>query len=450
MSQYAVVGAGLAGCECAFVLAHAGFKVTLFEQKPRFRSQAHTSDGLAELVCSNSLRSDDCLSAIGLLHEELRSLGSLVMTGADACRVPADRALAVDREAFSEKMSQAIAAEPHINLVSRQIQSIEEEVLKECGPLGIIIAAGPLAAENLAASLAEYAGKESCYFYDAIAPIVWTDSLDINKVFRASRHSEGEGDYLNCPMSRDEYFRFYEELLAGKTFAGREFEQLKHFEGCMPIEALAAAGPRTLSFGPFKPVGLINPATGARPYAVLQLRAENVAMTTCNLVGCQTRLLQSEQERIFRLVPGLENAEFCRFGSMHRNTYVNAPHVLNDGLALVNRPDIYLAGQLTGVEGYVESAACGLWLGLSLAAAARGMDLPKPPPESALGALLGHLRTPTRHFLPSNVNFGLMPPLQERTPRKERKLAYSNRARQGFSQWLNENRANLRQLAVPA
>lgn len=441
MSDFAIVGAGLAGCECAIALAKAGFSVSLFEQKPRFRSPAHVGNGVAELVCSNSLRSDDGASAIGLLHEELRSLGSQVMACADACRVPADLALAVDREAFSRSMGETLETYKLIKLRPRQICSLDEEILREAGPLGVIIAAGPLASDNLAASLANCIGDAGCYFYDAIAPIVWTDSLDLGKIFRASRHSEGEGDYLNCPMNREEYFRFYEELLAGKTYQAREFEKLRHFEGCMPIEALAGGGPKTLSFGPLKPVGLIDPATGRRPYAVLQLRAETREMSTCNLVGCQTRLLQAEQKRIFRLIPGLQNAEFCRYGSMHRNTYVNAPQVLNPDLSLKGHPGIYLAGQITGVEGYVESAACGLWLGLSLAAQARGRSLSQPPRETALGALLGHLQTPGKDFQPSNVNFGLMPQLQERRSKKERKQAYAERARQMFAHW-RQDQAN--------
>lgn len=435
-ADFAIVGAGLAGCECALALAKAGFRVALFEQKPFYRSAAHKSAKVAELVCSNSFRSDDPQSAIGLLHSELRQLSSQIMAAADACRVPADQALAVDREAFASDVGARIAAYPEIRLIPRQIQAIDEEILRKSGKLGIIIAAGPLASENLSASLATITGAEHCYFYDAIAPVVWTDSLDRNVVFRASRHSEGEGDYLNCPMNREEYERFYAALCAGKTFKAREFEKERHFEGCMPIEALASRGPRTLSFGPLKPIGLIDPRTGKRPWAVLQLRAENRNMETCNLVGCQTKLLQSEQKRIFRLAPGMEKAEFCRYGSMHRNTYVNAPQALAENLELKRKPGVYLAGQIAGVEGYVESAACGLWLGLALAARARGRDLALPPAESALGALLGHLRTPAKDFQPSNVNFGLMPELPMRARKKERKQMYAARAREAFARWL--------------
>lgn len=437
-TDFAIVGAGLAGCECAIALAQAGFSVSLYEQKPGYHSQAHCNNGVAELVCSNSFRSDDPGSAIGLLHGELRLLGSQIMAAADLCRVPADKALAVDREAFSQDIRNRLSQYPQIRLISHQIQTIDEDILIQNGKYGIVIAAGPLASENLSSSLANVTGAAHCYFYDAIAPIIWTDSLNMAVVFRASRHSAGPGDYLNCPLSREEYQTFHAALCNGESFQPRDFEQERHFEGCMPIEALAARGLRTLSFGPLKPVGLIDPRTGRQPHAVLQLRAEKAGMETCNLVGCQTRLLQREQERIFRLVPGMEEAEFCRFGSMHRNTYVNAPHALADDLSLRARPGIYLAGQITGVEGYVESAACGLWLGLSLAAKARGTDLAPPPATTALGSLLGHLRTPRPDFQPSNVNFGLMPPLGEKARKKERKQLYATRAQTDFARWLDQ------------
>lgn len=437
-TDFAIVGAGLAGCECALALARAGFSVSLYEQKPLFRSAAHCTDGVAELVCSNSFRSDDPASAIGILHGELRLLGSQIMAAADLCRVPADMALAVDREAFAADVYKRLSHYPQIQLISRRIRAIDEDVLIQNGKHGIVIAAGPLASEDLSSSLAAATGASHCYFYDAIAPIVWTNSLNMAVVFRASRHSASAGDYLNCPLNREEYETFHAALCNGKSFQPREFEQEKHFEGCMPIEALAARGVRTLSYGPLKPVGLIDPRTGKRPHAVLQLRAEKADMETCNLVGCQTRLLQSEQERIFRLVPGLEEAEFCRFGSMHRNTYVDAPYVLAGDLSLRSRPGIYLAGQITGVEGYVESAACGLWLGLSLAAKARGANLAPPPPTTALGALLGHLCAPAKDFQPSNVNFGLMPALTEKVRKRERKQLYACRAQTDFVNWLDE------------
>ncbi|MDE7241634.1 methylenetetrahydrofolate--tRNA-(uracil(54)-C(5))-methyltransferase (FADH(2)-oxidizing) TrmFO [Desulfovibrio sp.] len=441
-SSFAVVGAGLAGCECALQLALAGHRVTLFEQKPHFRSPAHVSDDFAELVCSNSLRSDERTSGVGLLKAEMRALGSAFMAAADACRVPAGKALAVDREAFARAMTGAVAALPRITVRQRRIDSLDDAELARCGADGVVIAAGPLASDGLSAALAAAIGGEHCYFYDAIAPIVWTHSLDMSVVFRASRYgaengeAEGEGDYLNCPMSREEYEAFFAALSEGRVMEARDFEKEVHFEGCMPLEALARRGPRTLTFGPLKPVGFVDPRTGRRPWAVLQLRAENANAETCNLVGCQTKLLQGEQERIFRLVPGMERAEFARFGSMHRNTYVNAPRALTPSLELKTRPGVYLAGQISGVEGYVESAASGLWLGLMLAARARGRVLPPPPPESALGALLGHLQRPEKRFQPSNIHFGLMPELDERARKKERKALYAARAEAAFVDWL--------------
>lgn len=443
LQSVAVVGGGLAGCECALRLARAGLDVTLFEQKPGQRSPAHVRDYLAELVCSNSLRSDEPSSGVGLLKAEMRALGSDFMAVADACRVPAGKALAVDREAFARAMTARVAAQPGIRRVERCVQGLEDPALEPFAGEGgaVVIAAGPLASEGLSASLAAALGAAHCYFYDAIAPIVWTHSLDMDIVFRASRYGcengepAGQGDYLNCPMNREEYEAFYQALLDARKQQPHAFEQERHFEGCMPVEALASRGPRTLTFGPLKPVGFVDPRTGRRPWAVLQLRAENANTETCNLVGCQTKLVQAEQARVFRKVPGLERAEFARYGSMHRNTYVNAPEVLAEDLSLRVRPGVFLAGQITGVEGYVESAACGLWLGMLLAARALGRRLPPPPQETALGALLGHLRTPARHFQPSNVHFGLMPELGARAHKKDRKALYAERAQAAFAAW---------------
>ena len=444
----AVVGGGLAGCECALHLARAGHSVTLFEQKPAHRSAAHISDHLAELVCSNSLRSDELTSGVGLLKAEMRALGSDFMELADAHRVPAGKALAVDREAFARAMTERVSAQANLTLVHHQVESLDDPVLAPFygEDRAVVLAAGPMASDGISASLAETLSAKHCYFYDAIAPIVWTHSLNMDVVFRASRYGqengegEGEGDYLNCPMSRDEYDVFFAALLEAQKVSTHEFEQEKHFEGCMPIEALAERGPRTLTFGPLKPVGFDDPRTGRRPWAILQLRAENANSETCNLVGCQTKLTQGEQARVFRLVPGLENAEFARFGSMHRNTYVNAPEVLAPDLSLLARPGVYLAGQITGVEGYVESAASGLWLGMLLDARARGHELPPPPVESALGGLLNHLRTPVKHFQPSNAHFGLVPELGEKARKKDRKALYSARAQECFGAWLAEVR----------
>lgn len=433
----AVVGAGLAGCECARILARAGVPVVLFEQKPGKRSPAHVADTFSELVCSNSLRSDELASGIGLIKQELRDLESPFMAAADACRVPAGKALAVDREKFSRRITDEILAEPGISLEEREIDGLDDPVLD--GFAYVVIAAGPLASEDLSASLRAKVGMEHCYFYDAIAPIVWTHSLDMSVVFRASRYGQekGEtgGDYLNCPMTREEYDRFYDALAGAQKVHGRDFEKEVHFEGCMPIEALAERGPKTLCFGPLKPVGFTDPRTGRRPWAILQLRAENLNGETCNLVGCQTKLTYPEQERVFRLVPGLEHCEFVRFGSMHRNTYVNAPEVLNADSSLKADPRIFLAGQISGVEGYVESAAHGHWVGLELAARLKGGEITLPPVTTALGALLNHLQTPAKHFQPSNVHFGLMPEPGFRLPKKERKEWYAGRGRKDFAEW---------------
>lgn len=435
-NDFVVVGAGLAGCECALALARQGFNVALFEQKPKFRSAAHVSDGLAELVCSNSFRSNDGGSGIGLLKKEMRALGSAVMAAADKTRVEAGKALAVDREAFSAAMGAMVLAEKRIELIHERVESLDDPRLRASGSGKLAICAGPLASDSLAASLASACGAEWGHFYDAIAPIIWTESVNMEKAFRASRYESApeEGAYINCPMTREEYLAFWRALTEGKTFQARDEE--RHFEGCMPIEALASRGEKTLAFGPLKPVGLVDPRLGRRPWAVLQLRPEKSNMEACNLVGCQTKLLHGEQERIFRLVPGLENAEFARYGSMHRNTFLNAPKVLAPDLSLKKRPDIHCAGQLAGVEGYVESAACGLWLGLALGAEKRGRPLSPPPPESLLGGLLEHLKRPSRNFQPSNAHFGLLPEFSERLRKKERKEKYAARAEKSFKEWL--------------
>ncbi|MEG2172749.1 MAG: methylenetetrahydrofolate--tRNA-(uracil(54)-C(5))-methyltransferase (FADH(2)-oxidizing) TrmFO [Desulfovibrionaceae bacterium] len=433
----AIVGAGLAGCECALALAHAGIAVTLFEQKPHAFSPAHHSAALSELVCSNSLRSNEWTSGVGLLKQEMRELGSVFMALADAESVPAGKALAVDRARFSTAMTERITAESNITLVRQQIHSLDDPALGNFER--IVIAAGPLASESLSHSLAESIGSDHLYFYDAIAPIVAADSLNYDIIFRGSRYAEPSaeepGDYLNCPMNKEEYQIFYDALLAAQKVPAREFEKEIHFEGCMPIEALAERGHRTLTFGPLKPVGFDDPRTGRRPWALVQLRAEDRHAAMFNLVGCQTKLTYPEQERVFRLIPGLEKAEFVRFGSMHRNTYVNAPQVLDEQLALRVNPRVHLAGQITGVEGYVESAACGLWVGMLLAAHYNGSPLSAPSTESALGALLEHLRVPVKKFQPSNVHFGLMPELPERAKKADRKAAFSQRAREAFALW---------------
>ena len=436
----AVIGGGLAGCECALVLAASGVAVTLYEMKPERFSPAHTNPMLAELVCSNSLRSDLPESAVGQLKREMRALGSAIMDCADATRVPAGKALAVDRERFAKAMTARVAAEPLIALERREITALAAE---DGGPApelagfdAVVVAAGPLASAPLAESLGRLTGEGHLYFYDAIAPVVDAASVNMDVAFWGARYQPDDADYLNCPMNKEEYTAFHEALLEGKRTPVREFEKEEHFEGCMPIETLAERGFKTLAFGPMKPVGFTDPRTGARPFALLQLRAENANKSMFNLVGCQTKLTYGEQERIFRMVPGLENAEFVRLGSMHRNTFVNAPKVLAPDLSLLSRPDIFLAGQITGVEGYVESAACGLWLGHSLAARAQGRSFSRPPRESALGALLAHLAEPVKKFQPSNVQFGLMPEIGVKAGKANRKALYAARASRAFLDWM--------------
>ncbi len=474
-----IIGGGLAGCECALVLAEAGLSVSLFEMKPERFSPAHSNEYLAELVCSNSFRSDAPDSAVGLLKEEMRALGSLCMAVAEQTRVPAGKALAVDRELFAREMTRRVTAHPNIRLVRETVYSLPASgrvsggsaVPVSLGAPGsssstdalipsdggssagapppdlsvfdiVVVAAGPLAGEELTSSLLALTGQEHLYFYDAIAPVVDGASINMDTAFWGARYHPEDSDYLNCPMTREEYFAFHAALLAGQKVAARNFEKEVHFEGCMPVEALAERGDMTLAFGPLKPVGFIDPRTGQRPFALLQLRAENANKTMFNLVGCQTKLTFGEQARIFRMIPGLENAEFVRFGSMHRNTFVNAPKVLAEDLSLLAAPHIHLAGQITGVEGYVESAACGLWLGLFLAARAHGKTLPPPPPETSLGALLRHLRTPAKHFQPSNVQFGLMPELGLKAKKANRKELYATRARAAFVEWREKAKAS--------
>ena len=429
MNTYGIVGAGLAGCEAAWQLAQAGCDVVLYEMKPHRFSPAHRSEGLAELVCSNSFRSSEAETGIGLLKLEMTELGSLVMDVAQNTAVPAGKALAVDRELFSQEMTRRVLGHPRITLARREIRSLAE--LDGEGHAALIVAAGPLASDELSADLARIVGHDSLAFYDAIAPIVLTESVDMSVAFWASRYAPEDKDYLNCPMTEEEYLAFVRELVGGEKVAPREFEKEIHFEGCLPIEVMAERGEMTLAFGPLKPVGLIDPRTGRQPFAVVQLRAENLDKTAMNMVGFQTKLKYGEQKRIFATIPGLGQAEFLRLGSIHRNTYVLAPEALTPELELRNRPGTFLAGQISGVEGYLESAATGLWLGLHLAG-----KLGLPPVETALGALLGHLRTPAKHFQPSNVHFGLMPALNKKANKKKRKELYAQRAREAWQMWV--------------
>ena len=420
-----VVGAGLAGCEAAWQLARRGVDVTLFEMKPLRLSPAHVSPDFAELVCSNSLRAAGVSSAVGLLKEEMRRLGSLVLAAADECAVPAGRALAVDRVAFARRITEAVESHPRIRIEHRVVDRVPDDER-------VILASGPLTAVELAGDLGRLLGEEYLYFYDALSPILYADSIDFEQVFRASRWEDGEGDYLNLPLDLASYHAFVAALLAADTVPLHPFEAELYFEGCLPIEEMARRGRETLAHGPMKPVGLVDPRTGRRPHAVVQLRQEDKRGVLVNIVGFQTKLRVGEQQRIFRTLPGLADASFARFGSVHRNTYVNAPSCLSATLEVRARPGLYLAGQMAGVEGYVESAALGLLAGIHAARAALGLPVVLPPETTAHGALLGHLQAAdARRFQPMNATFGLFPPLPEaerRIARRERHRRMAERA----------------------
>ncbi|MCC6647706.1 MAG: methylenetetrahydrofolate--tRNA-(uracil(54)-C(5))-methyltransferase (FADH(2)-oxidizing) TrmFO [Polyangiaceae bacterium] len=439
MSRVTVVGGGLAGCEAALQLARRGHDVALLEQKPLARTPAQTGDGLAELVCSNSMRGASLGNAVGLLKEELRRAGSVVMEVADLTRVPAGGALAVDRERFSAEMTARVAAEPRITVTPAVV-----EALPAARPL--LLATGPLTGDALAADLARVVGEARLAYYDAIAPIVSAESIDWSRVFKQSRYGKGDdGDdeaYVNCPFDRAGYLAFVDEIVRAEKVPPREFEKIRYFEGCLPVEVMAERGPRTLSFGPMKPVGLTDPRTGKRPWAVVQLRPEDANATSYNLVGFQTRMTFTEQARVLRLIPGLEQAEFFRFGSVHRNTFVHAPTILDEAMQLRAAPGVFLAGQITGVEGYVESAAGGFVAALLLADRMAGRPLSPPPPTTALAALSSHLRRETKDFQPSNVTWAHFPPLADASLKKrERYLAMADRALADLAPWAEARRA---------
>jgi len=405
-----IVGGGLAGCECAFQLAERGIDVVIYEQKPGKRTAAQVGDELAELVCSNSFRGAALTNAVGLLKEEMRRAGSLVMSVGDVTRVPAGGAFAVDRERFSREMTARIQAHPRIRVVQGEINEIPA-----VRPL--VIATGPLTGDALASSIVESVGKDHLAYYDAIAPILDASTIDMDEVFRASRYDKGDDDaYLNCPLDKDSYNAFVAALVASEKVAPREFEEVRYFEGCLPVEVMAERGERTLAFGPMKPVGLTNPKTGRWPYAVVQLRPEDEDRSAYNMVGFQTRMKWPEQKRVFSMLPGLKNVAFLRYGSVHRNTFVNAPMVLDDDLSIRALPGVHLAGQVAGVEGYIESAACGLLVGIALArrlTEGASWEDSLPPRETALGALWSHLRTPNARYQPSNVVFSMFPSLED-------------------------------------
>jgi methylenetetrahydrofolate--tRNA-(uracil-5-)-methyltransferase len=452
MARVTIIGGGLAGSEAAWQAASAGVRVVLHEMRPVRATAVHKTDKLAELVCSNSFRGDKLDNAVGLLKEEMRRLGSLVMRAADQARVPAGAALAVDRERFSTLITEAVTTNPLIEVVRGEVSRIPEQ---PGGPL--IVATGPLTSESLSADIAALVGSSHLYFYDAISPIVLAESIDRSKVFRASRWDrslrrgqigeacgtdDGEGDYLNCPFTRDEYQRFYDALMAAEKAPLHEFDDPRFFEGCLPIEVMAARGVDTLRFGPMKPVGLPDPRTGRDAYAVVQLRQDNLAGDHYSLVGFQTQMKWGEQARVLQLIPGLEQAEFVRFGMIHRNTYINGPTVLRPTWQTRSRDDLFFAGQISGVEGYVESAASGLIAGRNAAALALGQAPSAPPRETAIGALGFYVsQANPRHYEPTNITFGILPPLASRpgarVPKSkgDRKLACATRALAALDDW---------------
>ncbi len=435
-ARITIIGGGLAGSEAAWQLAQAGAPVDLHEMKPARRSPAHKLDGLAELVCSNSLRSDNPENAVGLLHEELRRASSLVLAAADATRVPAGDALAVDRERFSALVTERLARHPRVRIVAEEVTALPD------GPAPAIVATGPLTGDALAEAIARLCGGR-LHFYDAIAPIVAADSIDMAIAYARSRYGKGGGDdYLNLPFDEPQYRAFVEALLAGEKVAPHAFEEPRYFEGCLPVEVMAERGPDVLAYGPMKPVGLEDPRTGRRPFAVVQLRREDEAGTAFNMVGFQTRLTWPAQRRVFRdCIPGLRQAEFVRMGQIHRNTFIEAPRVLAPDLSHRERPHLFFAGQITGVEGYVESTACGLLAARAVLDRLAGRPFRAPPPATALGALHRHLtgaaHPPGAEYQPTNVVFALFPPLEGRHRGKAaRKAAHMERARKELATWL--------------
>jgi methylenetetrahydrofolate--tRNA-(uracil-5-)-methyltransferase len=428
-----IIGGGLAGSEAAWQLAEAGHDVRLSEMRGGgATTPAHETDRLAEMVCSNSFRSDDAENnAVGLLHQEMRALGSLIMRAADTHRVPAGSALAVDREAFAAEVTASIATHPNITVVRERVDALPDHPA--------IIATGPLTGSSLADAIAKETGSDALAFFDAIAPIVHRDSIDMSVCWMAARWDKGGKDYINCPMTKEQYETFVEALNEGEKTEFKEWEKdTPYFEGCMPIEVMAARGPETLRYGPMKGVGLDDPRTGRWPYAVVQLRQDNALGTLWNMVGFQTKLKHGEQVRIFRTIPGLRNAEFARLGGIHRNSFLNSPRLLDGELRLKSKPNIRFAGQITGCEGYVESAAVGILAARFAAAELAGRPSNPPPVETALGALLNHITggADAETYQPMNVNFGLMPPIPGRTRKADRKRMYTDRARAALKEWL--------------
>ncbi len=446
MASVSIIGAGLAGSECALTLANHGIDVVIYEQKPEARTPAQSSDSLCELVCSNSFRGAALSNAVGLLKEEMRRMGSFVMSAAEETRVPAGGALAVDRDRFSARMTELLRSNPRIEIRSGRVDAIPTE-----RPL--VIATGPLTGDALASDIARVLGADALAYYDAIAPIVSSESIDWSKVFMASRWDKGEDEedksaYVNCPLDEQTYFDFVREVRAARKVEPKAFEQVRYFEGCLPIEVMAERGEQTLAFGPMKPVGLTDPRTGRRPYAVVQLRKEDQAGTAYNMVGFQTRMAWPEQQRVFRLIPGLENAEFQRFGAVHRNTFVNAPKFLERTLECRLLPGVYFAGQIAGTEGYVESAGLGLVAALILVDRLAGREPLLPPTETALGGLLTHLSRHAEDYQPSNITFSHLPPWEGSRLKKRMKYeAMAERSLSALAEWMRARSGTLAQVA---
>ncbi len=422
MKKINVIGAGLAGSEAAWQAAEAGVAVNLYEMRPKKTTEAHHTNNFAELVCTNSLRGNNLTNAVGVLKEEMRRLNSVIISSADQTAVPAGGALAVDRDDFSELVTKRVKEHPLVTVIEEEITEIPEGIT--------VIATGPLTSEPLSKAIQAFNGSEGFYFYDAAAPIIDKSTIDMDKVYLKSRYDKGEAAYLNCPMNEEEFYAFREALVNAEVVPLKEFEKEKFFEGCMPIEVMASRGPKTMLFGPMKPVGLEDPKTGKRPYAVIQLRQDNAAASLYNIVGFQTHLKWGEQKRVFRMIPGLEQAEFVRYGVMHRNSFMNSPELLQQTYQSRKRDDLFFAGQMTGVEGYVESAASGLVAGINAAKLAKGEEPIIFPQETTIGSMAYYItHAEGKHFQPMNANFGLLPELPERIKdKKSRYEALANRA----------------------
>ncbi|WP_213359138.1 FADH(2)-oxidizing methylenetetrahydrofolate--tRNA-(uracil(54)-C(5))-methyltransferase TrmFO [Enterococcus gallinarum] len=422
MKKINVIGAGLAGSEAAWQAAEAGVAVNLYEMRPKKTTEAHHTNNFAELVCTNSLRGNNLTNAVGVLKEEMRRLNSVIISSADQTAVPAGGALAVDRDDFSELVTKRVKEHPLVTVIEEEITEIPEGIT--------VIATGPLTSEPLSKAIQAFNGSEGFYFYDAAAPIIDKSTIDMDKVYLKSRYDKGEAAYLNCPMNEEEFYAFREALVNAEVAPLKEFEKEKFFEGCMPIEVMASRGPKTMLFGPMKPVGLEDPKTGKRPYAVIQLRQDNAAASLYNIVGFQTHLKWGEQKRVFRMIPGLEQAEFVRYGVMHRNSFMNSPELLQQTYQSRKRDDLFFAGQMTGVEGYVESAASGLVAGINAAKLAKGEEPIIFPQETTIGSMSYYItHAEGKHFQPMNANFGLLPELPERIKdKKSRYEALANRA----------------------